>query len=123
MPAIVIRPTLFALASANHKLPSGPVVIPTKLTLAGTENSVITPAGVTFPIRLPAISVNHTLLSGPAAMSCGEPLPEGTGYSVTVTWAEALLIASSNNPNVQKWKFTFVADRLQNCVKMPFGRN
>src|SRR5436309_2401970 len=72
-PAGVIRPMLFPLTSVNHRLPSGPAVIPRgALTAVGTGNSVIDPAVVIRPIWLPPISVNHRLPSGPAVIHHGE---------------------------------------------------
>ena len=46
----------------------------------GSENSVMTPAGVIFPIRLWLYSVNHMFPSGPRAILRGCP-PLGTGTS------------------------------------------
>ena len=52
------------------------------LAAVGTSNSVMTPAGVIRPIRLPEFSVNHRLPSGPGAIAVG-PLPAvGSGNSV-----------------------------------------
>ena len=74
-PSGVIRPIrplhmcLKKLHSVNHRLPSGPAVMPDGLTKMPTLNSVTTPAGVIRPIRLPLISVNHRLPSGPTVMS------------------------------------------------------
>ncbi len=75
-PAGVIRPTLLAVNSVNHKLPSGPAAIH-EGELPGempAENSVTTPAGVIRATRLPSGSATHRLPSGPAAIPRG-PLP------------------------------------------------
>ena len=55
--------------------------------LVGTGNSVITPAGVIFPILFPKYSPNHRLPSGPAEIPYGPLAPVWIGYSVNVTWA------------------------------------
>ena len=52
----------------NQRLPSGPGAIPRgEPSAEGIGNSVMTPSVVIRPIRLPCISVNHRLPSGPAA--------------------------------------------------------
>ena len=57
------RPILEAVLSVNQILPSGPAMIRFgPLSLVGGLNSVITPAGVIFPIVEAA--VNHTLPRG-----------------------------------------------------------
>ena len=69
-PAGVIRPIRSPATSVNHRLPSGPAVMPkgSEPAVMPALNSVTTPAGVIRPIRLPANSVNHRLPSGPAVM-------------------------------------------------------
>src|SRR5205807_4937610 len=68
----VIRPMRSPLSSVNHRLPSGPAVIPSGPSSAGDPtNSVTTPAGVMRPMELRPNSVNHRLPSGPAAMENG----------------------------------------------------
>ena len=58
--------------SANHRLPSGPTVMPkgNAPAVMPALNSVMTPLGVMRPIRLPVSSANHRLPSGPAVMPC-----------------------------------------------------
>src|SRR5207248_1326175 len=72
-PAVVIlatRPLL--LDSVNHRLPSGPTVMPWgKLFAVGIGNSVIVPVDVIRPILLPLDSTNHMLPSGPSVMPMG----------------------------------------------------
>jgi hypothetical protein len=71
-PAVVIRPTRLPLDSANHKLPSGPTVMPRGwLSSVGTANSEMLPAVSMRPILLAYRSVNHSALSGPAVISQG----------------------------------------------------
>src|SRR5436305_13021070 len=80
----LIRPiALVAPASANHKLPSGPVAIPRGLLLASrpdeAPNSSIWPVdGLILPIALfgARLSVNHMLRSAPNAIENGL-LPAG----------------------------------------------
>ena len=69
----MIRPIRLPPCSVNHRLPSGPAVMPEGFAPAVMPalNSVTTPAGVIRPMRLPPDSVNHRLPSGPAVM------PEG----------------------------------------------
>src|SRR5262249_44566976 len=72
---VVIRPIRLPPGSVNHRLPSGPAVMPLGYArrLMPALNSVTTPSGVIRPIRslaprsLPR-SVNQTLPSGPAVM-------------------------------------------------------
>ena len=80
-PLVVIRPMPYAfpdLAGANHKLPSGPGVVPDNrgplgLTPHGLPSnlmrlySVSTPVAVIFAIRSPP-AMNHRLPSVPAVM-------------------------------------------------------
>src|SRR6266542_1948525 len=86
-PAVVITPTMFwpETSSVNHRLPSGPAVMPKgTATELWVENSVITPAVVMRPTRPPTtFSVNHRLLSGPTTMAQGLTLAVGTGNDVT----------------------------------------
>ena len=70
-PVGVIRP-MPPFSSVNHRLPSGPVAIPSG-RLPGVipaENSWTAPAGVMSPMR-PASSANQTLPSGPPVMPRG----------------------------------------------------
>ena len=78
-PAGVIRPTLPADSSVNQMLPSGPAaMLSAPLLAVGIGCSVMTPAGVMLPIRLPPTpSANHRLPSAPAAIPCGSE--EGLG--------------------------------------------
>src|ERR1035437_898519 len=73
---VVIRPIRSLAPSANHRLPSGPAVMPRSSPPAVMPalNSVTTPLGVIRPIQLPMSSVNHRLPSGPAVMPRG-PAP------------------------------------------------
>ncbi len=72
-PPVVMRPILLVAVSVNHRLPSGPAVMPTGPLLAvGVGNSVILPLVVMRPIRFVAFSVNHRLPSGPAVMPAGK---------------------------------------------------
>src|SRR5436305_1378669 len=63
----VIRPIRLPRLSVNHRLPSGPAVMPLgpALPVMPALNSLTTPGGVIRPIRLADDSVNHTLPSGP----------------------------------------------------------
>ena len=66
VPEVVIRPTLLLLVSPNHRLPSGPAVMPIgRAELVGMVNSFSVPEVVNRPILLPIYSVNHRLPSGP----------------------------------------------------------
>src|SRR5437588_8250876 len=77
-----MRPTLPTLNSVNHRLPSGPTVIPLGILLAvGTGNSVMLPPVVMRPIS-PTDSVNQRLPSGPAVMPTGSLPAVGTGNAV-----------------------------------------
>src|SRR5262249_24655021 len=89
-PVRVMRPILPATTSANHRLPSGPTVMPSgPLAAVGTANSVTKPVGVMRPILPPHTSVNQRLPSGPTTMSTGlrgmlGALPlRGSGNSVS----------------------------------------
>ena len=57
-PAGVIFPIRPSPDSVNHRLPSGPAVMPKTPKPVMPLYSVTTPAGVIFPIRLPPPSVN-----------------------------------------------------------------
>ncbi len=84
-PPVVMRPILLVAVSVNHRLPSGPAVMPTGPLLAvGVGNSVILPLVVMRPIRFVAFSVNHRLPSGPAVMPKGPLLAVGVENSVMV---------------------------------------
>src|SRR5438552_18989470 len=59
-PLLVVLPILSPSHSVNHRLPSGPDVMPVgKLTGVGTVNSVTCPWVVIRPILLACSSVNH----------------------------------------------------------------
>ena len=71
-PAVVMRPILLPKSSVNHRLLSGPLVMPAGYEVAvGTVYSVAAPAGVMRPILLPPSSVNHSAPSGPIVISKG----------------------------------------------------
>src|SRR6516165_8892441 len=82
-PAVVILPTAPCdpvgpqLLLANHRLPSGPAVIPTGQIWV-FWNMLNDPPVVSRPMMSPSV-VNHKALSGPTAMSLGvTPLnPDG----------------------------------------------
>src|SRR6266446_2892876 len=84
----LMRPIWLTPFSANHRLPSGPAVMPAGLLLCvGMGNSVIVPADVIRPIRLTPftsapVSVNHRLPSGPVVMPVGLLLSVGIANSV-----------------------------------------
>src|SRR5436189_1593237 len=88
-PAGVILPIWLPKFCVNHKLPSGPAVIPTGklvfpygvLGALRIGYSVITPVGVILPILFPMASVNHRLPSGPAAISYRATTVVGIGNS------------------------------------------
>src|ERR1035441_9050090 len=83
-PAVVIRPILLLLDSANHSAPSGPAAIPAgQANAVGTGYSVMYPAVVIRPILSPSCSVNHSAPSGPATIPIGQLPAVGMGYSVT----------------------------------------
>src|SRR5260370_10839773 len=88
---VVIRSMLFPVSSVNHRLPSGPVVMPSgSLGVVGIGNWVIAPLVVIRPILFPEDSVNQTLPSGPRVMPKGALLGAGSGNSVMVpTLAQA----------------------------------
>src|SRR5437588_10216810 len=70
VPAVVMRPTLLALSSVNHRLPSDPAVMALVTNTSGAEpgvdreNSVTDPAVEIRPMPPLADSVNHRLPSG-----------------------------------------------------------
>ena len=75
----------------NHKLPSGPAVIPFgDVKGVGMANSVMAPDGVIRPILLPVNSVNHNALSGPLVIPKGTLPAVGTGYSLSVIGSEVV---------------------------------
>src|SRR6266567_4298085 len=80
---VVMRPILFPWDSVNHRLPSGPVVMP-KGPLRATGNSVTRPAVVMRPILSTLNSVNQRLPSGPTVMPSGRLLGVGMRNSVTL---------------------------------------
>src|SRR5438067_8939758 len=63
-PAVVILPTKAPAFEPNHKLPSGPVVIPVGCVAVPELNSLTTPAVVIAPISSEPNSVNHNCPSG-----------------------------------------------------------
>src|SRR5258708_31215890 len=80
-----MRPMLFPVSSVNHRLRSGPVVMPAgSLGVVGIGNWVIAPLVVIRPILFPEDSVNQTLPSGPRVMPKGALLGAGSGNSVMV---------------------------------------
>jgi hypothetical protein len=97
-PAGVIRPMMATkllfptpLEAVNHRLPSGPAVMPEGAELpVGRVNSVRVPAGVIRPMAptelFPLVPepVNHRLPSGPTVMPEDEELPVGRVNSVRV---------------------------------------
>src|SRR5262249_45491327 len=79
------RPTLWPENDVNHRLLSGPSVIPSgTVPVRGTGNSVITPAGVMWPMLSFADSVNQRLPSGPVTIVSGWLDAVGTANSVIV---------------------------------------
>src|ERR1039458_7783967 len=73
-PAVVIRPILLLLDSANHSAPSAPAAIPAgQANAVGTGYSVMYPAVVIRPILSPSCSVNHSAPSGPATIPTRDP--------------------------------------------------
>src|SRR5208283_5103045 len=85
-PAVVILPIFPPVGSVNHKLPSGPDVIPNGLLPEATAYSVIIPSIVILPIWSAYGSVNQRLPSGPDVIPEGE-LPESMGYSVIIPYS------------------------------------
>src|SRR5258708_38044142 len=83
-PLGLMRPIRLLPFSANHRLPSGPAVMPAGLLLSvGMGNSVIAPAGVIRPMRLTpfasaVVSVTHRVPSGPVVMPVGLLLTVGS---------------------------------------------
>src|SRR5262249_54445645 len=92
-PAVVIRPILplglsTLLLSVNHRLPSGPTVMPAgKLLAVVVGNSVRVPPGVIRPILLAVNSGDNRLPSGPTVMAPHKEL-QLAGNAVKI-WAAA----------------------------------
>src|SRR5437867_12110894 len=84
VPDVVILPIRLPLSSVNHRLPSGPAVMPwgSLLAVIPAEYSVTVPPVVIVPILSPT-SVNHRLPSGPDVMKAGVDVTPAE-YSVTV---------------------------------------
>src|SRR5262249_36258991 len=79
------RAILLLPLSANHMLPSGPVVMPDgRLVGVGMGISVIAPPVVIWPILFPANSPKYKLPSGPAVISRGRLSVVETANSVIV---------------------------------------
>src|SRR5262245_37465904 len=93
-PARVARPIL-PVVSVNHRLPSGPEVMPWGSTKGvGMGYSVMAPWGVIRPMLLPKVSVNHRLPSGPVVIPLGELPTVGMAYSV-IRWAACAVGAAA----------------------------
>src|ERR1022692_3928704 len=93
---IISRPILLAdgSRSVNHRVPSGPLVIPQGLlSLVGTAHSLTSPVVEIRPIAARADSVNQRAPSGPKAI----PLAYGGGWAVgsgtlnAVTWPSKVM--------------------------------
>lgn len=67
-PEVVIRPIPSGVA--NHRLPSGPGVIPVRVLWSGSAKGVAEPVGVRRPMA-PCV-VNHRLPSGPVVIALAE---------------------------------------------------
>src|SRR5258708_10613124 len=71
--------------SVNQRFPSGPAASPVTVAFTpsttGSANSVITPAKVIRPILATLVSLNHTLPSGPVAITVGCASGVGNVYS------------------------------------------
>jgi hypothetical protein len=94
-------PILLPLASANHRFPSGPVVIPWGALPAAKANSVKRPvAGLKSPISGPLVWVNQIMPLGPTVTPHGL-LPKGMAYStmapVVAFFSAILLVVTSVN--------------------------
>src|SRR5262249_47239664 len=83
VPVVVIRPTRLTRLSATQTAPSGPGDMPSRALPLPTENSVVTPEGVTRPILSGFFRTYQTLPSGPGAMSLRRP-GSVRGYAVNV---------------------------------------
>src|SRR5262245_17742289 len=84
-----MRPIFAFPGSVNHRLRSGPVVMPEgRLPAVGRGNSVITPAGVIRPILFPVVSVNQRFPSGPGVITVGVDCPVGVGNAPKVNASE-----------------------------------
>ena len=102
-PVGVIRPMLLRRCSVNHRLPSGPAVMPQgPLPAVGVGNSAKTPAVVTRPILELSSSVNHRFPSGPAVIprGSGSKWPRGMRNSVMTPAGVILPILSAYDPSV-----------------------
>ena len=77
-----IRPSRPAIASWNHRAPSGPGMIPVgkrcSVFRVGSGYSVMTPSGPMRPIWSAPDSVNHMAPSGPAVMPPGDAPDRGS---------------------------------------------
>ena len=71
----------------NHILPSGPTVIPTRLTapLGILYSVMVSVLGKILPILFPSCSSNHRFPSGPVVIPQGYAFAVGTAYSVTLS--------------------------------------
>ena len=106
-PAGVIRAIRLPRYSVNHRLPSGPAVMP-KGSVSNENpgvtppvNSVTTPAGVTRPIRPGlATSVNQRLPSGPSAISRGKPLAEKSVPPVATVLTSPAVVIFATRPGL-----------------------
>ena len=83
-PAVVMRPILLMLVSANQRLPSAPTAMNCGFPAAG--NSVTVPAVVIRPILPTLNSVNQRFPSGPAVIPTGSVPAVVIGNSVMI-WA------------------------------------
>lgn len=80
---VVMRPMLFPKDKMNHRLPSGPAVMPKGPLLTGAMwNSSKLPAVVIRPMLPTMDSANHRLPSGPVVIPSGRLLCVGIGNSV-----------------------------------------
>src|SRR2546423_15272193 len=88
-----MRPILSPLNSVNHRLPSGPAVMPNGLQpnlfphLVGRGNEAKLPPMVMRPMLFPKDKVNHRLPSGPAVIAGG---PLGEAWRAVTRPAEAV---------------------------------
>ena len=72
LPILLLKEPAGGSVSVNHRLPSGPAVIPSgSCWLPTRPYSVIVPLVVILPIKLLPDSVNHRLPSGPAVIPHG----------------------------------------------------
>lgn len=78
-PAVVMRPTLFPIASEKYIAPSGPTVSsPGEPPAVGSAYSWIVPSSASRPIASPRFSVNQIAPSGPATIDVGN-VPAASG--------------------------------------------